>query len=138
MITEDELLSLMGDLESFRVERTTSVSDTTKFCEAICAFANDMPDSKRPGYLLVGVADSGRPSGMQVTDELLRNLAGIPSDGNILPAPAVVVHKISLRDGRGEVAIVEVTPSAFPPVRYKGRVCIRRGPRKSYANESEE
>jgi len=64
MITEDELSILMGDLESFRVERTTSVSDTTKFCEAICAFANDMPNSKQPGYLLVGVNDSGEPRGV--------------------------------------------------------------------------
>lgn len=138
MITEVELLSLMADLESFRVERTTTVSDTTKFSEAICAFANDMPHSKLTGYLLVGVDDSGVPVGLRVTDQLLTNLAGIPADGNILPAPAVFVHKITLGDGRGEIAVVEVTPSEFPPVRYKGRVCIRRGPRKAVANDAEE
>lgn len=138
MITEDDLLGIMSDLESFRVERTTSVNDTTKFCEAICAFANDMPNSKQPGYLLVGVDDSGEPNGLSVTDELLRNLSGIPAEGNILPAPAIVVHRVALTSGRGEVAVVEVTPSEFPPVRYKGRVCIRRGPRKAIANESEE
>jgi len=43
MLTETELLALMTDLESFRVERTRSVTDTDKFREAICSFANDMP-----------------------------------------------------------------------------------------------
>ncbi len=41
MITESELLALLGDLESFRVERTVSTKDTEKFSEAVCAFAND-------------------------------------------------------------------------------------------------
>ena len=31
MITEPELLALLGDLESFRVERTVSTNDTVKF-----------------------------------------------------------------------------------------------------------
>ena len=43
MIDEQELRKMLGDLESDRVERTTSTDNTDKFCEAICAFANDMP-----------------------------------------------------------------------------------------------
>ena len=39
MISENELLQLMADLESERVERTVSTNDTTKFREAICAFS---------------------------------------------------------------------------------------------------
>src|ERR1022692_1829208 len=57
MITESELLALLGDLESFRVERTVSASDTTKFSQAVCAFANDLAASHLPGYLLVGADD---------------------------------------------------------------------------------
>jgi len=34
--------------------------------------------------------------------------------------------------------VVEVQPSDLPPVRYKGRVYIRTGPRKGIANEQEE
>ena len=60
MLTKDELLELIQDIESSRAERTVSVNDTDKFCEAVCAFANDMPDSKQNGYLLVGVHDDGR------------------------------------------------------------------------------
>ena len=46
MLTKEELLELLRDVESSRVERTVSTSDTDKFCEAVCAFANDMPDSR--------------------------------------------------------------------------------------------
>ena len=46
------------------------------------------------------------------------------------------VGKISLP--AGEVAVAEVYPSDLPPVRYKGRVHIRVGPRKGIANEQEE
>ncbi len=60
MLTKDELLELIQDIESSRAERTVSVNDTDKFSEAVCAFANDMPDSKQNGYLLVGVHDDGR------------------------------------------------------------------------------
>ena len=75
MITETELLGLLSDLESFRVERTTAVADTAKFSEAVCAFANDMPASQLPGFLLIGADDkTGTPSGLVVTDELLRIL----------------------------------------------------------------
>ena len=60
MLTKNELIELIQDIESSRAERTVSVNDTDKFCEAVCAFANDMPDSKQNGYLLVGVHDDGR------------------------------------------------------------------------------
>lgn len=77
MLTKEELLELIQDIESSRAERTVSVNDTDKFCEAVCAFANDMPDSKQNGYLLVGVHDDGRLSGLKAADSLLKNLAAI-------------------------------------------------------------
>jgi ATP-dependent DNA helicase RecG len=57
-------------------------------------------------------------------------------DGNIQPLPSITVERIATADG--EVAVVTVQPSLMPPVRYKGRVCIRNGPRRSYATEQEE
>lgn len=42
MNDEKAVLELLADLESARVERTISTTDTDKFCQAICAFANDM------------------------------------------------------------------------------------------------
>lgn len=139
MITEAELLKLLGELESFRVERTESTTDTAKFSQAVCAFANDMAASGLPGYLLIGADDkTGVPCGLKVTDQVLQNLGGLASDGNILPAPALMVYRITLSSGQGDIAVVEVQPSDLPPVRYKGQTWIRRAPRRGIANEAEE
>lgn len=138
MLTEDQLRVLMRDLESDRVERTVSTKKYDKFAEAICAFANDLPGSRSPGYLLVGVQDNGEPSGLRVDDNLLKLFGGIRSDGKIQPLPTLVVDKVSLADGSGDVVIVTVLPSDLPPVRYEGRVWIRVGPRKAIASEAEE
>src|SRR5258706_15203895 len=89
-----------------------------------------------PGYLLVGVDNSGRVAGTPITDEVLRNLGGLRSDGNIQPLPDLTVEKVATSEG--DVAVVTVQPSPLPPVRYRGRVCIRIGPRRDYATEQEE
>ena len=139
MLTERELTNLMADLESFRVERTISITDTDKFREAICSFANDMPGSGLSGCLLVGVDDkTGKACGLKVTDQLLQQLVSYSTDGTIQPSPALVVSKHALSSGEGEVAVVEVQPHHQPPVRYKGRICIRVGPRRGVANEAQE
>ncbi len=109
MVSDQELCSLLTDLESGRIERTKSTTNTDKFAEAICAFANDFPNHRQPGYLLVGVNDDGSLSGLKVTDRLLQNLGALRSDGNIRPMPAISVFKQSLR--AGDVAVVEVLPS---------------------------
>lgn len=136
MITESELRELLRDLESDRIERTTSRSDTDKFCEAICAFANDMPAYNRPGYLVLGARNDGSVAGINVTDQLLQQLSSYGDSGQIVPLPSMTVQKVTLREG--EIVVVEVCPSDMPPVRYRGRVWIRRGPRKAIANEQEE
>ena len=136
MLTQEQLGRLLADLESDCVERTVSTTKNDKFAEAICAFANDLPNHRKPGYLLIGVGDNGKLAGLQVTDELLKTLAAIRSDGNVLPQPAMGVARFSL-DG-GDVAVVEVQPSDLPPVRYRGRVWVRVGPRRAIASEQDE
>ena len=136
MLTTAQLLALLADHESDAVEFTTSPKNTDKFCEAICAFANDFPDRRQPGYLLVGVNDDRTVSGLAVTDQLLRRLADLRSNVNLEPLPAMSVQKHTLADG--EVAVVEVLPSDLPPVRYKGQVWIRVGPSRRGANQQEE
>jgi ATP-dependent DNA helicase RecG len=136
MLTTEQLTALIADIESDRVERTTSTKDTNKFGEAICAFANDFPNYRQPGYLLVGVADSGNANGLKVSDELLRDLSALRSNVNLEPLPAMTVQKHTLPEG--DVAVVEVLPSDLPPVRYKGRVWIRVGPSRRGANQQEE
>jgi ATP-dependent DNA helicase RecG len=135
-MNREELEALLRDVESDHVERTRSLDKADKFGEAICAFANDMPGNRRPGYLFVGANDDGSAAGITVEDRLLQALAGFRSDGNILPPPALNVQKHALAGG--EMVVVEVMPSDLPPVRYKGRVWIRVGPRRAIATESEE
>lgn len=128
----------MADLESDRVERTVATSDMDKFCIAACCFANDFPQHRRPGYLLVGVDNRGLAVGLKVTDKLLLTLGEVRANGNVQPLPAIQVYKITLRDGAGDVAVLEVVPSDLPPVRFKQQVWIRVGPRRQIASESEE
>ncbi|MEM6966295.1 MAG: RNA-binding domain-containing protein, partial [Bacteroidota bacterium] len=137
MISVQELKSLLSDLESDRVERTITKKNINKFCQAICAFSNDMPDHKRPGYLLVGVDDDGTISGeVDITDELLLDLASQRDNGTILPVPSMTVQKMTI-DNK-EIAVVEVLPHPIPPIKYRGKIYIRIGPRKGIANQAEE
>lgn len=135
-MTKDEIRALLNDLESDRVERTISTTNTDKFGQAICAFANDLPDHRQPGYLFLGVMDDGKVKGLDVTDELLKNVAAIRTDGNIQPQPSMMVEKVLMEEG--DIVMVRVESSIFPPVRYKGRIWIRIGPRKGVANENDE
>jgi len=138
MLSESELLRLVADLETDRVERTESVADMDKFCIAACAFANDFPNHRAPGFLFVGIDKHGNPTGLKVTDKLLLTLGEIRANGNVLPIPETQIYKVKLSDESGEVAVMEVMPSDLPPVRYKGQVWIRVGPRRATASEAEE
>lgn len=97
MLRVEELERLMVDLESHRVERKQAPSDPEKIRQAICAFANDLPATSLPGYLFIGVDDSGVPTGKPITDQNLLTLADMRSDGNILPPPRMNVSKVELR-----------------------------------------
>ena len=132
----DDIRALLNDIESDRVERTISTTNTDKFGQAICAFANDLPDHRQIGYLFLGVKDDGEVQGLDVTDELLKNVAAIRTDGNIQPQPSMTVEKVTMLEG--DIVMIRVEPSVFPPVKYKGRIWIRIGPRKGVANEEDE
>lgn len=133
---EQELTTLLNDLESDRVERKASTSDGRKIRQAICALANDLPNHKKSGVLFIGVNDDGTCSNLSVNDRLLLDLAGMRSDGNILPFPVLRVSKHTL--GGCELAVLIVEPSDAPPVRYDGRTYIRVGPRRAIATSEEE
>ena len=132
------LKSLIASGEIDRVEMTRSTTDVDKFREAICSFSNDMAGKGEPGYLLIGVDERDAAFRLPITDELLQKFAAYRSDGQILPLPVLNVSKVPHPDGGGDVLVVEVHPHDMPPVRYKGRVHIRVGPRKDTASETEE
>jgi ATP-dependent DNA helicase RecG len=137
--TDAELESMLADLESDLVERKVSFSGEapTKVREAVCAFANDLPNHRRAGVVFIGARDrTGEPSGIAISDELLLRLADVKTDGNILPPPTLTVAKHVLRGA--EMAVVTVEPSDSPPVRFRGRVHIRIGPRRGIASAQDE
>jgi len=133
---EQELARLFKELESDRAERKASASDGKKIRQAICAFANDLPNHKKPGVLFIGVNDDGTCANLPITDQLLIDLASIRSEGKILPLPVLQVNKYIFEGC--EVAVVIVQPSDAPPVRFDGRTYIRIGPRRAIATLEEE
>ena len=124
-LSDADLDTLLGDLESDRVERKQSFKGDapTKVREAVCAFANDLSDHRQPGVVFVGAADDGTPVAMPVNDELLLQLADIKTDGNIVPPPTLFVEKRVLRGV--PMAVISVEPSDSPPVRFKGVIMPR-------------
>ena len=137
-LTDDQLLALLADIESDRTERKERLAGDapTALREAICAFANDLPNHRAAGVAFVGATNEGHPAGTPITDDLLRALADMKTDGNIQPLPTMTVEKRLLAGH--QYAVVTVAPSDQPPVRYKGRIWIRVGPRRAYASAQDE
>ncbi len=138
-----ELEALLQQTESDLAERKESLSSSAKdkVAEAICAFSNDLPSHGKPGIIFIGAKDNGEIAGTAIDDSLLLNLAALRSDGNILPLPLLIIQRLELSGAnhtQGAVAVVEVHPSQAPPVRYKGQVWIRVGPRRAVASREEE
>ena len=133
-----QLERLLSDLESDLVERKErfrgDAPNTVR--EAVCAFANDLPNHRRPGVVFIGVRDDGRPADITISDDLLRQLSDIKTDGNIVPPPTLTVARHRLCDA--DVAVITVWPGDSPPVTYKGRICIRVGPRRAIASAQDE
>ena len=137
MLTEQELYTLISaPEESFRVEKTVSVKDREKFGEAICAFANDLSEEGKPGYLLIGVSSDNTVAGMRLDEQIEQTLLDFSKDGRIIPSPTIFTTIFHLPEG--DVCVAEVLPSSLPPVRFNGKICIRKGPRKDVATEQEE
>ncbi len=136
--SDTELEKMLSNIESDNAERKETYKGDVpdKARQAICAFANDFPDHKTPGVLFIGAKDNGEPSRYEITDELLRNLADIKTNGQILPMPAMTVEKRVLRGV--PMAVITVLPSDMPPVKYNGRIWIRTGSRRALANPQEE
>ena len=63
-MTFSELKSIVAEGENERVEFTVSTDKTDKYGEAICAFSNDLSDSKETGVFIVGVTNNGEIEGL--------------------------------------------------------------------------
>lgn len=138
--TEENLLQVIEEGEADRIEFKANLSGSApdRIREAICAFSNDLPNhgKEKPGLIFIGVNDDRTSVGAPVTDALLMQLADMKTDGNIVPPPSLTVQKRVLRGT--EVAVITVQPSDSPPVKYKGAICIRIGPRRGIATMQDE
>jgi len=136
MLEKDELKKLLTDLESDRVERKSSLSQKDKIKRTICAFANDLPGNNLPGIIFIGAKDDGTCANIKITDDMIREIANIRSDGNILPPPVITVKKEVIE--KCELAVITVEPSIQPPVRYNGKIFVRVGSTTQVAKHQEE
>jgi len=138
-LPDEELEALLADLESDRLDRKAELGAKEaqrQLRKTLCAFANDLPNHRRPGVLFLGVSDDGTPSGLRIDDELLKTLANWPRDGSYSPMPDVVVHKRRLLGA--DLCVVEVQPHPAPPVRLNGQAWVRVGPTVRHATVAEE
>ena len=136
--TKAQLAAMLADVESDLVERkeTFDGDAPNTVRQAICGFANDLPNHRRAGVVFIGARDDGTPSGVEVNDALLLNLAHCKTDGNILPLPTITVHKHTF--GGSDMAVLTVAPADSPPVRYRGRIWTRVGPCRAIASAQDE
>lgn len=137
-LSDNELEALLDDLESDRAERKKAWAGDApeKVRQAVCAFANDLPNYQKPGIVFIGVNDDGSPSNIEISDQLLLTLADIKTDGKTVPPPTLTVEKRKLKGAA--MAVVTAWPADAPPVRYDGRIWIRTGPRRDKATAQEE
>jgi len=135
-MNSQEFESMLRDLESDLVERKASLSDPDRVRQAICAYANDLPNHRKPGFIFIGANDDGSCSHLEINDKLLLDLSYMKDDGKIQPFPSIAVDKMTLNNC--EMAVVKVEPSNSPPVRLNGVTWIRVGPRRARATIEEE
>jgi ATP-dependent DNA helicase RecG len=137
-LTDEELTLMLDELESDRAERKEAWAGSApdKCRQAVCAFANDLPNHNQPGIIFIGVTDEGAVTKVDVTDQLLLTLSDMKTDGKIVPPPTLTVERRVLKGA--PVAVVSVWPADAPPVRYDGRVWIRIGPRRGIASAQDE
>lgn len=137
-LNDEELGKMMSQGESFRVEYKESLADNALvgIQEAVCAFANDLSGSNQPGVVFIGVKNNRQPIRLDINDQMLIQLSNIKTNGNILPLPSMLVEKRILKGA--DVAVITVLPSDSPPVRYKGAIHVRSGPRRGIATEQDE
>jgi ATP-dependent DNA helicase RecG len=137
-LTDEQLTALLDDLESDRAERKAAWAGNApeKARQAVCAFANDLPNHGKPGIVFIGANDDGSAAHIAVTDQLLLTLSDIKTDGKIVPPPTLTVEQRVLKGAA--MAVVTVWPADAPPVRYEGRIWIRVGPRRGHASAQDE
>lgn len=135
-MTPEELRDALAG-ESERVEWKQSASDPSDLLHAACALANDLGDSRRPGYLVVGVSNNGNIVGIQENpDQAQQKLSNRLSSTRLLPTPSYNIESVE-KDNK-VILIVRIEPYPVPPVvRVDGTVWVRMGTVTQRAREAD-
>jgi len=138
-MSPDELEVALRE-ETERVEWKESERDSGKVCKAVCALANDLGNTRRPGILVLGLANDGRPVGVATRgatmDQIVTGLVSSLSSGRIVPVPSINVEWTT-QQGKSLI-LISVEPYPVPPiVRFDGEAFVRRGPATYRATEAD-
>lgn len=125
--------------ESERVEWKQSGHDTNKIAPAICAMANDLGNSRRPGYVVIGVNDAGKVVGAlrpgENADKEQRSLLDRVF-AKLLPQPSVTLQVVDRPEG--EVWVLVVAPYVGGlAVHCEGKIYVRKGASTRAANDAD-
>ena len=118
-MTIEELYELLRSDESYRIERTVSTGNMDKFQEAISAFANDLPGSRKKGFLLrddeKSYEESVHSVSLNATCEQLK--ADLNPDGKLLI--------ISLSDAITSLSEIKLKPLLKPLYEKKSNTLLK-------------
>jgi ATP-dependent DNA helicase RecG len=135
MTNEEVRQALAGETE--RVEWKQSSRSPEPILQAACALANDLGNSGRSGFIVLGLAKDGTMVGVHGNlDEEQQKLVNRLSSTKLLPSPSCSVEPVE-REG-AILLIVRVQPYPVPPiVALDGTVWIRRGTVTERAREAD-
>jgi ATP-dependent DNA helicase RecG len=112
--------------EGPRVEWKESPSDSSDVLHAVCALANDLSDSRKPGFLVFGVNKQGVVVGADASDETQRLVANWLASTKIWPHASCEMGKVAC-EGH-DLLVVRVMPYEVPPVvKVNGVAWVRVG-----------
>lgn len=116
-LDEREIANLITQGRDRRFEFEPSLHETAieSAEEPVCAFASELPRSRRCRIAVAGVSAEGKPSGQSIANEYLLYLAGIGANGKILALQTLSVEKPTLTGLR--IALIIAGPSSSLPVR---------------------
>jgi ATP-dependent DNA helicase RecG len=115
--------------ETDRIEWKRSSQDSEGMLHAVCALANDLGGSIRPGYLIVGLEKDGtlRGIGPNQLDQVQQDLANRLRSTKIQPTPSFDIS-VQAVENEAFLILVTVSPYPVPPVvMVDGVAWVRQG-----------
>ncbi len=131
-----ELEVLFRAAENDLVERKRSTNLKEAILEAICAFANDLPDHQKAGVIFIGVNDDGSCAKRTFSEKSVRDVVNWRNEGRVQPIPSIIVDSRKIDDC--PIIVIQVMPSDIPPVRFDGRIKVGVGSTRTTASLADE